>query len=397
MTFDDARARAAVLDAADALAPMRDRFDIPDGTLYFDGNSLGPLTRASREMLTRTIEHEWRVRLIRSWNEDWLEMPARVGDAIARLIGASPGTTIACDNTSINLHKALSAAVRLRPGRSEIVVDADNFPTDIYIAASIAEQHGLRLVAVPADRIMDTITERTAVVTATHVDYRSARILDFAGITAAAHAHGAFMVWDLAHSAGAIEVDLEGHDVDFAVGCGYKYLNGGPGAPAFVYAAPRLLAEAGQPLQGWWGHAEPFAFEVDYRPAPGVGRFLTGTANVVSLKSLEAALTAFEGVSMVDIRSKSVSLTSLLVDMWETHLAPKGFTLGSPHDAEQRGSHVALGFSGGRNLINALAARDVVADFRPPDLMRFGLAPLYNRHMDVVALVENLAESVRGH
>ena len=397
MTFDEARARAAALDAVDVLAPMRDRFDIPDGTLYFDGNSLGPLTHASRQVLTRTVEHEWRVRLIRSWNEDWLEMPTRVGDAIARLIGASPGTTIACDNTSINLHKALSAAVRLRPGRDEIVVDADNFPTDIYIAASVAEQHGLRLVTVPADRIIESISERTAVVTATHVDYRSARILDFAGITAAAHAHGALMVWDLAHSAGALEVNLEGHDVDFAVGCGYKYLNGGPGAPAFVYVAPRLLAEAGQPLQGWWGHAEPFAFEVDYRPAPGVARFLTGTANVLSLKSLEAALSAFEGVSMTDLRAKSMSLTSLLVDLWDVHLAPKGFELASPADATRRGSHVALGFPGGEQLIESLAARDVVADFRPPDLMRFGLAPLYNSHADVVALVENLSETVRTH
>lgn len=397
MTFDDARAAAAALDVADALAHARDLFDIPEGTLYFDGNSLGPLTRASREKLSRTIENEWRVRLIRSWNEDWLAMPTRVGDAIARLIGASPGTTIACDNTSINLHKVLSAAVKLRPGRSEIVVDVDNFPTDLYIAASVAEQHGLTLVAVPADEIIGAISERTAVVTATHVDYRSARILDFSGITAAAHAHGAVMAWDLAHSAGAVEVDLEGHDVDFAVGCGYKYLNGGPGAPAFVYVAPRLLAEAGQPLQGWWGHAEPFAFDLDYRPAPGVSRFLTGTANVLSLSSLEAALTAFDGVSMGQIRTKSVSLTSLLVDLWEVHLVPLGFSLASPRDATSRGSHVALGFPGGKDLVERLAAVDVVADFRPPDLMRFGLAPLYNRYTDVVDLVERLTQFASDH
>lgn len=397
MTFDDARTKAAALDAADSLAHTRNRFDIPDGTLYFDGNSLGPLTRASRDTLTRTIEHEWRVRLIRSWNEDWLEMPARVGNAIAPLIGARPGTTIACDNTSINLHKVLSAAVKLRPGRTEIVVDIDNFPTDIYIAASVAEQYGLRLVAVPAAEIIATITERTAVVTATHVDYRSAQILDFDGLTAAAHAHGSLMVWDLAHSAGAVEVDLDGHDVDFAVGCGYKYLNGGPGAPAFVYVAPRLLEQAGHPLQGWWGHAEPFAFEVDYRPAPGIGRFLTGTANVLSLKSLEAALSAFDGVTMAQIRAKSISLTSLLVDLWETHLAPLGFALASPRDAGERGSHVALGFSDGRQLVDRLSAVDVVADFRPPDLMRFGLAPLYNRHTDVVDVVEKLTQFASDH
>ena len=388
--LESARERAGALDAADVMAHTRELFDIPEGTLYFDGNSLGPLTKASRAALERTIEHEWRVRLIRSWNENWLAMPSRVGDAIAPLIGGTQGTVIACDNTSINLHKALTAAVGLRPGRREIVVDVDNFPTDIYIAASVASQHGLNLVAVPAAEIVGRISERTAVVTATHVDYRTARILDFAGITHAAHAHGALMVWDLAHSAGAVEVNLTGHDVDFAVGCGYKYLNGGPGAPAFVYVAPRLLESAGQPLQGWWGHAEPFAFEVDYRPAPGVDRFLTGTANVLSLTSLEAALSAFDWVSMAQIRAKSVSLTSLLVDLWADHLAPRGFTLASPREAAERGSHVALGFAGGKDLVESLAGRDVVADFRPPNLLRFGLAPLYNSHMDVVQLVENL-------
>ena len=388
--LDAAREHAADLDARDPLAHTRDLFDIPEGTLYFDGNSLGPLTKASRATLERTIEHEWRVRLIRSWNENWLAMPARVGDLIAPLIGAAPGTTIACDNTSINLHKALTAAVSMRPGRREIVVDVDNFPTDIYIAASVADRHGLDLVAVPADEIIGRISERTAVVTATHVDYRSARILDFAGITAAAHDHGALVVWDLAHSAGALEVSLAAHDVDFAVGCGYKYLNGGPGAPAFVSVAPRLLGVASQPLQGWWGHAAPFDFEVDYRPAPGIARFLTGTANILSLASLEAALGAFEGVPMAEVRAKSISLTSLLVDLWREHLAPRGFTLGSPASARERGSHVALGFAEGKGLVEALSARDVVADFRPPNLLRFGLAPLYNSHLDVVGLVENL-------
>lgn len=390
MRLDEARVRAEELDRDDSLASLRDRFDIPAGTLYFDGNSLGPLTKRSREVLHRTIEFEWRERLIRSWNEDWLAMPQRVGDAIAPLIGAQPGTVIACDNTSINLHKVLTAAVRLRPGRTEIVVDVDNFPTDIYIAASVAEQFGLTLVAVPAAEIVDAISERTAVVTFTQVDYRSARILDFAAITRATHQHGALVVWDLAHSAGAIEVDLAGHDVDFAVGCGYKYLNGGPGASAFVYVAPRLLEQAGQPLQGWWGHAEPFAFEVDYRPAPGIHRFLTGTANVLTMKSLEAALEAFDGVTMAQLRAKSISLTSLFVDLWRDELAPRGFTLGSPENAEERGSHVALGFADGKRLIEGLAARDIVADFRPPDLMRFGFAPLYNSHRDVVGLVEAL-------
>lgn len=393
MDLQQARDHAEDLDLRDPLFALRDRFDIPEGTLYFDGNSLGPLTFRSREVLHRTIEHEWRVRLIRSWNEDWLAMPARVGDRIAPLIGARPGTVIACDNTSINLHKALMAAVGLRPGRTEIIVDSDNFPTDIYIARSVAEQHGMTLTALPADAIAGAISQATAVVTATHVDYRTARILDVGTITRTAHEHGAMMVWDLAHTAGAVPFDLDAVDADFAVGCGYKYLNGGPGAPAFVYAAPRLLEEGGQPLQGWWGHAEPFAFEVGYRPAAGVARFLTGTANVLSMKSLEAALEVFDGVSMEEIRSKSLGLTGLFIDLVEAHLVPRGFVVGTPREAHHRGSHVALGYPGGRDLVDRLAGSDVIADFRPPDLMRFGFAPLYNRYVEVVELVARLANS----
>lgn len=283
------------------------------------------------------------------------------------------------------------SAVALRPERSEIVVDVDNFPTDIYIAQSVADQHGLTLIAVPADQITDAITERTAVVTATHVDYRTAKILDVAGITKAAHVHGALMVWDLAHTAGAVPFDVAAHDIDFAVGCGYKYLNGGPGAPAFIYAAPRLLADASQPLHGWWAHAEPFAFEVGFRPATGINRYLTGTATVLSMKSLEAALEIFSLVSMEQLRAKSVGLTTLFIDLFDDHLADKGFELASPRDAEIRGSHVALGFSGGRELVDQMSSRGVIADFRPPDLMRFGFAPLYNRHSDVVELVKQLA------
>ena len=283
------------------------------------------------------------------------------------------------------------AAVALRADRSEIVVDINNFPTDIYIAQSVASQHGMKLVAVTADEIIGAINANTAVVTATHVDYRSAQILDVEGITKAAHEHGALMVWDLAHTAGAVPFQAEVLDVDFAVGCGYKYLNGGPGAPAFIYVAPRLLETAGQPLQGWWGHAEPFEFEVDYRPAVGIARFLTGTANVLSMKSLEAALEVFSGVSLEKLREKSVSLTSFFIDLFDDHLAPRGFTLASPRTPESRGSHVALGFAGGKELVAAMAAEGIIADFRPPDLMRFGFAPLYNTHQEVVSLVERLS------
>jgi kynureninase len=391
MTLQAAYAKAAQLDARDPLAAQRAHFDIPDGTLYFDGNSLGPLTFRSREVLHQTIEHEWRERLIRSWNENWLDMPVRVGNAIAPLIGAATNTVICADNTSINLSKALHAAVALRPGRTEIVVDINNFPTDIYIAQSVASQHGLTLVAVTADEIAGAISQNTAVVTATHVDYRSARILDAEDITRVAHQHGALMVWDLAHTAGAVPFDAQELDTDFAVGCGYKYLNGGPGAPAFIYVAPRLLEVSGQPLQGWWGHAEPFQFEVDYRPAPGISRFLTGTANVLSMKSLEASLEVFSEVTMAQIREKSMALTSFFVELFDQFLAAKGFTMGSPRDPEQRGSHVALGFAGGKALVDSMAERGVIADFRPPDLMRFGFAPLYNSYADVVKLAEHLA------
>ena len=392
MILHEARERAAQLDATDPLAAQRSQFDIPDGTLYFDGNSLGPLTFRAREVLHRTIEHEWRERLIRSWNENWLDMPLRVGNKIAPLIGAMSDTVICADNTSINLSKALHAAVALRPGRTEIVVDINNFPTDIYIAQSVASQHGLTVVAVTADRMADAVTANTAVVTATHVDYRSARILDVVGITESAHNNGALMVWDLAHTAGAVPFAAHDLDVDFAVGCGYKYLNGGPGAPAFIYVAPRLLEHAGQPLQGWWGHAEPFEFELDYRPAVGISRFLTGTANVLSMKALEASLEVFSGVTVTDLRAKSVALSSFFIDLYDQHLADQGFTLASPRDPEVRGSHVALGFAGGKALVNELAQRETIADFRPPDLMRFGFAPLYNRFSEVAQLVELLAD-----
>lgn len=391
MNLIDAEELARSLDAQDVLAPLRAKFDIPSDVRYFDGNSLGPLTLRSREVLHHTIEVEWRERLIRSWNEDWLAMPLRVGNLIAPLIGAAQDTVISCDNTSINLHKALMSAVALRPGRTEIVIDINNFPTDIYIAQSVADQHGVTLVAVPAEEIIGAISERTAVVTATHVDYRSAKILDAPAITAAAHQNGALMVWDLAHTAGAVPFNASELDIDFAVGCGYKYLNGGPGAPAFIYVAPRLLAESGQPLQGWWAHAAPFDFELGFRPAAGISRFLTGTTTVLSMKSLEAALEIFSEVSMADIRSKSMGLTGLFVDLFDAHLAPLGFTLASPRDPESRGSHVALGFTGGKALVDQMSTEGIVADFRPPDLMRFGFAPLYNSYRDVVELVQRLS------
>lgn len=391
MNLIDAEELARNLDAQDVLAPLRAKFDIPSDVKYFDGNSLGPLTLRSREVLHHTIEVEWRERLIRSWNEDWLAMPLRVGNMISPLIGAAPNSVISCDNTSINLHKALMSAVALRPSRTEIVIDINNFPSDIYIAQSVADQHGMTLISVSAEEIIGAISERTAVVTATHVDYRSAKILDAPAITAAAHQNGALMVWDLAHTTGAVPFDALKLDIDFAVGCGYKYLNGGPGAPAYIYVAPRLLAESGQPLQGWWGHEAPFDFDVSYRPALGISRFLTGTTTVLSMKSLEAALEIFSEVSMADIRVKSMGLTDLFIDLFDSQLASRGFDLVSPRDPESRGSHIALGFAGGKALVDQMSAEGIIADFRPPDLMRFGFSPLYNSYRDVVELAERLS------
>ena len=390
MSWSTFAERAAVLDAADSLSHVRLLFDIPKDVVYFDGNSLGPMTIRSREVLDHTINVEWRERLIRSWNEDWLEMPLRIGNKIAPIIGAAPNTVIVCDNTSINLHKALMAAVALRPSRTEIVIDINNFPTDIYIAQSVANQHGLQLVAVPAEEIASAISERTAVVTATHVDYRSANILDAATITQSTHQHGALMVWDLAHTTGAVPFNASDLDIDFAVGCGYKYLNGGPGAPAFIYVAPRLLESASQPLQGWWGHALPFDFELAYRPAVGIARFQTGTANVLSMKSLEAALEIFDSVAMADIRVKNQTLTGFFVEIFDEFLADQGFSLRSPRDAENRGSHVALGYTDGKALLETLATHGILADFRPPDLLRVGFSALYNTHGDALELAKRL-------
>jgi kynureninase len=386
-----ARRRAAELDTADPLADRRALFDLPAGVAYFDGNSLGPLTHASRAAVHEVLDTTWGTHLIRSWKEaGWMTLTTRTGDRIAPLIGAAPGTVVACDTTSVNLYKALSAAVALRPGRTRLVVDAGDFPTDLYVAASVAEQHGLELVAVAAN-------ELAAVLTATQVDYRSARILDLYAITAAAHAAGALVVWDLAHSAGAIPVDVAVSDLDFAVGCGYKYLNGGPGAPAFVYAAPRLHGDMRQPLAGWFSHADPFAFAAEYEPAPGIERFLCGTTGVLATASLHAALDAFDGLDMSAVRAKSVSLTSPFIELATDVLGPLGYRVASPLDAAVRGSHVALSHPDGEAVIERLAAIQIMADFRPPDLLRFGFAPLYNTHAEVVALVEALATQTAFH
>ena len=400
------------LDAADPLAPLRDLFALPDGVIYLDGNSLGALPKVTAQRIDQVVRAEWGIDLIRSWNTaGWIDLPQRLGDKIARLIGAGRGEVMVADSTSANLYKVLSAAVQMAltdsPDRRVIVSERGNFPTDLYIADSIARQHGFELQLVDRDEIPSRLDDRLAVLMLTQVDYRSGQMHPMAATTRAAHAAGALMVWDLAHSAGALPVDLMGDGdtasaADFAVGCGYKYLNGGPGAPAFVWAHPRHTARmdgAGwrQPLSGWLGHAAPFEFSPAYRPATGIARFGCGTPPILSLAALECGLDVFDAAQEhggIDaLRRKSMALTDLFIEQVEARCDGHGLQLVSPRDAAQRGSQVSWAHpSGGYAIVQALIARGVIGDFRAPDILRFGFTPLYTRHVDVHDAVEVLRD-----
>ena len=383
--------QARKLDAADPLAFARERFDLPDGVIYLDGNSLGAMPRGAPEKLLATQE-QWRDDLIASWNRhDWIDWPVRIAAKLAPIVGARPSELLIADSTSVCLFKLLAAAARARLGRRTILSQQRNFPTDLYVAQGVAEMLGLILKSVPADEVLGAIDTDTAVISLTHVDYRSALIHDMRAINDAARAAGALVVWDLSHSAGAIELDLNGTGCDLAVGCGYKYLNGGPGAPAFLYVAERLQEELRNPLQGWMGHAAPFAFVDDYQPARGILKFLTGTPSILSLAALEAGLDTFEGIAMRDLQSKSGKLSQLFIDEVEARCGDE-VRLASPRDPAQRGSHVVFAHPEGYAVMQALIARGVIGDFRAPDLMRFGFAPLYNRFADMVRAAEILAE-----
>jgi len=385
------RADLEALDAVDPLAGKRGEFLLPEGVIYLDGNSLGPLPAAVPARVENLIRRQWGEDLIVSWNKHgWMDLPGKVGNRIARLIGAEPGSVISADSTSVNLFKLVCAALALNPGRTTILSDSGNFPTDLYIgsgaAALMAAGVSLRIVAPEA--VLDAIDGDTALVMLTGVDYRTGRLHDMAAITARAHGKGALMLWDLAHSAGAVPVDLAGCDVDFAVGCTYKYLNGGPGAPAFLYVAPRHQAAARSPLSGWLGHEAPFAFDLDYRPAEGIGRFICGTPNMLSLVALDAALDVWDGVDMAAIRAKSMALGDLFIRLVEQEC--EGFVLASPRAAAARGSQVSLRHPEGYAIVQALIARGVIGDFRAPDVLRFGFCPLYVRHADVWDAVAHL-------
>lgn len=390
----------ARMDAADPLAPVRDRFVLPAGEIYLDGNSLGAMPKSVADRMARAVSAEWAHGLIRSWNDaDWYLAPQRAGAAIAGLIGARAEQVIVCDSTSVNLFKVMVAAARLRPGRSVIVAERGSFPTDVYIAGSVAELMGLELRCVEPDAVeqtMEAAGDALAFVQLTHVNYKTGRIYDMPGITARAQAQGALAIWDLAHSAGALPLHLDRDGVDLAVGCGYKYLNGGPGAPSFVYVAERHLAALDQPLRGWHGHATPFAFTHEYEAQPGIAKMLTGTAPQLSLIALEAALAAFDGVDIAAVRAKNAALGDLFIRLADQELAGHGFGLGCPRDSAARGSQVSLTHPEGYAIMQALIARGVVGDFRAPDILRFGLVALYVGYADVWDAVSHLRQIMQS-
>ncbi|MEM1298459.1 MAG: kynureninase [Pseudomonadota bacterium] len=380
--------------------PSPDLFDLPEGVIYLDGNSLGPLPKVAAARIHQTTHDEWGQMLIRGWNNaGWIDLPNRVGDRIARLIGAPEGSVLAVDSTSVNLFKVLSAALALRPERREVVSETGNFPTDLYMAQGLLAAQGgpSRLVTVEAADLISSITSDTAVVMLTHVNYRTGAMHDMDAITAAAHAAGALVIWDLAHSAGALPVDLTAAGADFAVGCGYKYLNGGPGAPAFVYVRPDLQEEVRPVLAGWLGHAAPFDFSPDYAPAPGIQRMQAGTPPILSLSALDAALEIWEDVDMDALRARSIALCDLFIAEVEVRCAGHGLELVSPRDGTIRGSQVSFRCPEGYAVMQALIAGGVIGDFRAPDLIRFGFAPLYNSDADVIKAAIRLGEILTSH
>ena len=386
MTFDEARE----LDASEPLAFARKRFRLPNGVIYLDGNSLGALPAAAPSALADTAERQWGDDLIASWNNhEWIDWPTKIAARLAPIVGAKPTELLIADSTSVCLFKLLVAAARARPGRRTIISQKRNFPTDLYVAQGLAEMLGLELKALDPDEIIPAIDSDTAVVTVTHVDYRSAAFYDMRAVNEAVRTAGALVVWDLSHSAGAVELDLNAAGSELAIGCGYKYLNGGPGAPAFLYVAEGMQDELQNPLQGWMGHAEPFAFVDDYRPAKGILKFLTGTPSILALAALDAGLRSFDGIAMRDLAAKSRSLSKLFVSEVEARCGEE-VRLESPRDPAQRGSHVVFGHPEGYAVMQALIARGVIGDFRAPDLMRFGFAPLYNSHVEMIHAAEIL-------
>ncbi|HUR88998.1 MAG TPA: kynureninase [Ramlibacter sp.] len=397
-TLQDCRA----LDAKDPLRALRGLYVVPEGVVYLDGNSLGVMPKTVPDRIARAVNEEWADGLIRSWNSaGWYEMPQRLGDKIATLIGARPGEVVATDTTSINLYKVLSAAITIAQSngkaRRAIVSERSNFPTDLYIAQALCKERGCELRLVDDAQVAPALARDVAVLMLTHVNYRTGAMLDMAALTRAAHDAGALTIWDLCHSAGAVPVDLHASNADFSIGCGYKYLNGGPGAPAFVWVHPRHRERFEQPLSGWWSHAAPFEFTHEYRPAPGIARYLCGTQPVLSMTALECGLDTFlaaqELGGMEALRRKSLALTDLYIQLVEERCAHGGFTIVTPREHALRGSQVCLSRNeGSYAIVQALIARGVIGDFRAPDIARFGFTPIYTSFEDVWNAAEHLKQ-----
>jgi kynureninase len=409
-TSHDCRA----LDAQDPLSELRHQFSLPEGVMYLDGNSLGVMPKSAASRVAKAVTEEWGQGLIRSWNSaGWFDMPQRLGNKIAQLMGAGPGEVVATDSTSINLFKVLSTALSIvaidAPERKVLLSERSNFPTDLYIAEALCKERGLKLLLVQADQIEAALTPDVAVLMLTHVNYRTGAMHDMQATTTLAHSKGILTVWDLAHSAGAVPLDVTAAQADFAVGCGYKYLNGGPGAPAFVWVNPKHVArQVWQPLAGWWGHAAPFAFTPDYKPAAGINRFLCGSQPVLSMTALDCGLDSVLAAQplggMKALRKKSLALTDLFIDLVEARCPDHGLSLATPREHAQRGSQVCLARAeGAYAIVQALIARGVIGDFRAgsgdgkhPDILRFGFTPLYTRFEDVWNAVEHLRQVLQS-
>ncbi len=387
------------MDEADPLGSCRERFTLPDGVVYLDGNSLGAAPRAVLGAVTRTIEREWSEDLIRSWTAHrWIELPLTLGTTIARLIGAVPEDVMVADSTTVNLFRLVCFALAIRKERRVVLLEEDNFPADNYVAQGVAEWLGdrIELRVAPGDAIEAAIDDDVALVLASHVDFRTGRMLDMAAITRAVHARGALVLWDLSHSAGVVPLALLADDVDFAAGCGSKDLNGGPGAPSYLYVHKRWQDAAVPPFFGWLGHAAPFSLEKRWEPASGIRRLLGGTPPILSTIALKAALSAFDDVDLRAVRAKSIALTSRFIELVDSKCARYGASIASPRDEARRGSQVSVAFDNAYPAMQALIAEGIIGDFRAPNLMRFGFAPLYVRYVDVwdaVACLERVLSS----
>jgi kynureninase len=398
------RSDAAALDAGDPLREFRELFELPSGVIYLDGNSLGPLPWATRERLRAVVEAEWGTRLIQGWSEGWLDLPVRVGDRLGGLLGAEPGQVVVGDSTSVCLYKLARAALDLRPGRGQIVTDVDNFPTDRYVLEGIARERGVEVVWLEFDpslgpdpeQVARAVREDTALVSFSHVSYRSAFVADMAAITRVAHDVGALMLWDLSHSVGSVPVALDADGVDLAVGCTYKYVNGGPGAPAFMYVRRSLLPEIRQPIWGWLGRREPFEMAAGYESASDIRRVLSGTPPVLGMAAVEEGVAIVERAGISRIREKGIALTALAVRLVDERLGSFGVSVASPRDSARRGAHVAIAHPDARALCAGLIDRGVIVDFRRPDVIRLGLSPLVTRFVDVWDAVEVLRSLVAG-